>query len=70
MAILGPRKSIPSLAAARLQRWAVLLSVHNYEIKFKSTHDYRNTDELCHLPLKQDTADNSARTEMSIFNIA
>ena len=35
--ILNPRKGIPSLAAARLQRWAIILSVYMYEIEFKCT---------------------------------
>ena len=32
--ILGPKKGIPSLAAARLQRWAWILSAYTYEIEF------------------------------------
>ena len=32
--ILGPKKGIPSLAAARLQRWALILSAYNYQIEF------------------------------------
>ena len=31
-AILGPKKGTPPLAAARLQRWAILLSVYKYQI--------------------------------------
>ena len=34
LAILGPKKGIPSLAAARLQRWAILLSAYNYQLEF------------------------------------
>ena len=30
LAILGPKTGVPSLAAARLQRWAVLLSAYMY----------------------------------------
>ena len=30
--ILGPKAGIPSLAAARLQRWALLLSSYKYQI--------------------------------------
>ncbi len=32
--ILGPKKGIPVMAAARLQRWAVILSAYTYEIEF------------------------------------
>ena len=32
--VFGPKTAIPSLAARRLQRWAITLSVFNYSIKF------------------------------------
>ena len=32
--VFGPKTAIPSLAARRLQRWAIILSVFNYSIKF------------------------------------
>ena len=51
LAILGPKKGIPSLAAARLQRWAVLLSAYQYEIQFKPTEAHANADGLSRLPL-------------------
>ena len=34
--IFGPKSSVPPLAAARLQRWAVLLSGYNFETTFKN----------------------------------
>ena len=49
--ILGPKKGIPTLAAARLQRWAILLSAYKYEIQYKSTNDHGNADGLSRLPL-------------------
>ena len=49
--ILGPKKGIPSLAAARLQRWAILLSAYDYTIKYKSSQDHCNADGLSRLPL-------------------
>ena len=69
MTILGPKKGIPSLAAARLQRWAVLLSAYKYDIKFKSTEAHSNADGLSRLPLTQTTTEGQA-PEASIFNIA
>ena len=45
--ILNPQKGIPSLAAARLQRWAA----YRYEIEFKCTQDHGNADGLSRLPL-------------------
>ena len=49
--ILNPRKGIPSLAAACLQRWAIILSTYLYEIEFKCTQDHGNADGLSQLPL-------------------
>jgi hypothetical protein len=52
LTILGPKKGVPSLAAARLQRWAVILSAHQYEIEWRNTHEHANADALSRLPLK------------------
>ena len=51
MAILCPKKEIPSLTAARLQRWAVLLSGYSYEIAYEPTAAHGNADGLSRLPL-------------------
>lgn len=49
--ILGPKKGIPSLAAARLQRWAMQLAAYDYDIRYKPTTDHGNADCLSRLPL-------------------
>ena len=49
--ILGPKKGIPPLAAARLQRWALLLSAYSYTVEFKPTQQHANADGLSRLPL-------------------
>ena len=49
--ILGPKKGIPSVAAARLQRWAILLSAYTYDIEFRNTAAHGNADALSRLPL-------------------
>jgi len=54
--ILGPKHNIPSLAAARLQRWALLLAGYSYTIKFKPTSSHSNADGLSRLPLKNVTS--------------
>ena len=43
MAILGEKKGIPPLAAARLQRCAWILSAYKYEIQFRPTGDHGKT---------------------------
>ncbi len=67
--ILGPKKGIPSLAAARLQRWAMLLSAYKYEIQYKSTHDHGNADGLSRLPLLQTAGSDCETQAISTFNI-
>lgn len=49
--LLGPKHGIPTLAAARMQRWALILSAYSYSIKFRSTHDHANADGLSRLLL-------------------
>ena len=69
LSILGPKKGIPSLAATRLQRWAILLSAYSYEVEFKSTHHYGNANGLSQLPLPVEVGlEYSAGP--SIFNIS
>ena len=69
MTILGPKKGIPSLAAARLQRWAVLLSAYRYDIKFKPTDAHANADGLSRLPLASSIMEGQSH-EASTFNLA
>ncbi len=53
--ILGPKKVILSLAAARLQRWALILSAYHYDICYKRTTDNSNADCLSKLPIPSTT---------------
>nr|XP_055076377.1 uncharacterized protein K02A2.6-like [Misgurnus anguillicaudatus] len=62
-AILSPNKSIPSMAAARMQRWALILAAHDYVLEYKKAALHANADGLSRLPLpvthteKTDTVD-------------
>ena len=51
--ILGPRQSIPPVAAARIQRWAWQLSAYKYDIEFRASCKHANVDGLPRLPLKE-----------------
>ena len=69
MTILNPKKGIPSLAAARLQGWALFLSDCTYDIEFKFSHDHANADCLSRLPLEiKDSVD--YLDGIHLFNIA
>jgi len=55
--------SIPLMAAARMQHWALLLSAHDYTIEYQKGELHANADGLSRLPLphsheeKEDTVD-------------
>ena len=66
--ILNPKKGIPSLAAARLQRWAIILSAYRYEIEFKPTRDHGNADGLSRLPLPKVSV--SKPSAVDVFNVS
>lgn len=44
--ILGPKQGVPTLAAARLQRWALMLAAYTYDIEFRPTGQHANADGL------------------------
>ena len=67
--ILGPKKGVPVLAAARLQRWAVLLSAYTYNIEFKPTAQHGNADGLLRLPLKLTEATGPDLDKASVFYV-
>ena len=67
--ILGPKKGIPVMAAARLQRWALILSAYSYEIEFRPTDSHANADGLSRLPLTSSVPDQGAG-DMQVFNIS
>ena len=68
-AILGPKKGIPTLAAARLQRWAILLSAYTYDIEYRPTELHGNADALSRLPLPTNETEKGVCFD-SIFNLS
>ena len=65
--IFGEKKGIPTLAAARLQRWALLLSAYTYTIKYKPMQHHSNADGFSRLPLSK--AASHPRHELNTYNI-
>ena len=47
---MRPKTGVPALTAARLQRWALLLSAYGYTIEFWPTLAHANADWLSRLP--------------------
>ena len=62
--ILSPVKSTPSMAAARMQRWALLLSAHNYTIQYRKGALHANADGLSRLPLPHVATDKQGAVEV------
>ena len=50
LSILGPKIGIPTLAAARLQRWSLILSAYSYKIEYRKSQEHANADALSRLP--------------------
>ena len=48
--IFGSHEKLPTLAAARLQRWAVFLLGYQYTLEFRSTEKHDNADCFSRLP--------------------
>ena len=65
--IFAPDSAKPVFAAARLQRWSLLLSSYHYEIEFKPSAEVANADALSRLLLryKKDVS-----VEEKMFHIA
>ena len=49
--IFGSKKDVPTIAATRLQHWALKLSAYLYTIQFWRTEKHSNADGLSQLPL-------------------
>ena len=54
LSILNAKAAVPSVAAARMQRWAVFLSAYQYEIEYKNSKAHANADCLSRLPMEED----------------
>ena len=54
IALFGPKKGTPTLAANRLARWALMLSQYDYSIEYRKTSHHGNADALSRLPVGPD----------------
>ena len=56
------------MAAARLQRWALLLAAHHYTIKYRRAADHGNVDGLSRLPLPEQHKDKQGTIDTFLVN--
>ena len=64
-----PRKSIPVVTAARLQRYALFLAGYDYTIEYKNTKVHNNADGLSRLPLVRESRDEEVVDPVGVFNL-
>ena len=75
-AIFHPEKGIPAMTAARMQRYALQLATHDYEIKYRTSAKHANADGLSRLPMatgktatESDVMDNFYMNHMDVWPI-
>jgi hypothetical protein len=66
--ILSPKKGLPTLAAARLQKWAILLAAYQYDIEFRLTTQHSNADGFSRLPIQTHKTVECV-SAVSVFNL-
>ncbi len=47
---LGTKTAVPTLAAARIQRWAVILQAYSYQVEYRLSTEHGNADALSRFP--------------------
>ena len=67
LAILASKKNIPTLAAARLQRWALMFSAYIYKLEYRSTQAHGKADGLSRVPIPQEKL--SQHGELTVCNV-
>ena len=68
ISIFNPEKGIPTMTAARLQRYALFLAGHDYTIMYKQTKEHANADSMSRLPLPCTEPPTAAVQDVDIFH--
>ena len=51
--LFSESQPVPTMASARIQRWALILSAYNYAIVYRSAIKQSNADGLSRLPVEE-----------------
>lgn len=68
-ALFGPHKSLPALAAERMQRWAMYLSGFNYVIQYRTSSANANADCFSRLPDKDEKPEGREPESLSVCHV-
>ena len=66
LALLGPKAAIPTMAASRMQRWAIVPSGYDYQIEYRRSEKHSNCDALSRLPYE----DSMIGCESEIYSVS
>lgn len=67
-ALFHPERAIPQMAAARVQRWALLLAAYQYDLEYRKGDHNGNADALSRLPLPaQEEGSSEVLTEYVLY---
>ena len=66
-ALFGQNKPIPTLAASRMQRWALILSAYNYKIEYRTSKANANADCMSRLPVNSNISSSDTLDCVDMF---
>ena len=67
--IFHPKKGVPAMTAARLQRYALFLAGFDCDIEYKSMTKHCNADGLSHFPLQQTEREETEMGLSEVFHV-
>ena len=65
--IISPDKELPTLAAARMQSYALQLAAYQYDVELRRTQDMLAADALSRMPLQSPGEEQKATTEEALY---
>lgn len=66
LSLFGEHKRLPTMAAARIQRWAIILSAYDYIIEYCASEKHSNADGISRVPLPNTSNAGTTATSESI----
>ena len=63
LGLFSEKNGIPNTAAARIQRWAILLSAYDYTLKYRSSAENSNAHFFSRFPSNEKTTTSTIKNE-------